>query len=218
LVTLLERFNLIEHGAVSMPRDFEDEVDGFDELHFNIPHQWQWLKDALNGSIDNLDADFDKMYARLPLIADTEDFKYNHALTISEDYYAQFPINIVSETFFFNDSVFASEKVWKPMLLGQIFLAMAPPFYLKALRELGFRTFAPWINEEYDLITDHVERALELMRVLRSLVKLSDEQFANLLIQCKPAIEHNKQILMNTERINQLIGSKVIPAIEQYWK
>lgn len=217
LLTLLQRFNLIEHGGISMPRDFEDEVEGFNENQFNILYQWQWLKDALNGSIDSLDADFDNMYVRLPLIADTDNFKKNHALNINEDYYKHFPINLVSETFFFNDSVFASEKVWKPMLVGQIFLVMAPPFYLQALKKLGFQTFSPWINEEYDLITDHVDRALELMRVLKSIVKLTDAEFAELLVKCQSAVEHNKKILMDTERINQLIGSHIIPVIESYW-
>jgi hypothetical protein len=217
LLTLLERFDLIKHGGVSMPRNFEDEVDGFDEHAFDIPYQWQWLKDGLNGSIDNLQADFDRMWSRLPLIADTDNFKKNHALDINEEYYTQFPINIVSETFFFSESVFASEKVWKPMLIGQIFLAMAPAFYLQSLRAIGFQTFSPWINEEYDLITDHVERAIELMRVLKSLVKLGNAEFAQLLARCEPAIQHNRQILMDSERINKLIGSQVIPAIESYW-
>jgi len=175
------------------------------------------LKERFNGHLDALEPNFQSLYSKLPLTADTDNFGINYALDLNENYYAQFPVNVISETLFFSAATFASEKVWKPMLLGQIFLVMASPLYLQSLRDLGFKTFSPWINEEYDLIMDPIERAFELTKTLKALVKLSDEEFAEVLEKCKPALEHNKRILTDTDSINRLVSIRVVEAIEEYW-
>lgn len=217
LTTLLERSKIIDAGAVSMPKNFSEPEVHWNPEDFDIQHQWMLLKNRFNGLIDGLDPSFDRLYQRLPLIADTDNFGINYALNLNEEFYTKFPINIVSETLFFSAATFFSEKIWKPMLLGQLFLVMASPFYLQGLRELGFRTFSPWINEEYDLILDPIERSLELVKTLKGLIQLSDLEFQQLLENCKPILEHNKRILTDPDKINRLISSRVSNAIEQYW-
>jgi len=217
LTTLLERSKIIKAGAVSMPKEFSEPEVIWKPEDFDIQHQWMLLKNRFNGRIDSLEPNFQSLYSQLPLIADTDDFGINYALNLNEEFYAKHPINVVSETLFFSAATFLSEKIWKPMLLGQIFLVIASPFYLQSLRNLGFRTFSPWINEEYDLMLDPIERSLALVKTLKGIVNLSDLEFQKLLEKCRPALEHNKQIITNPDKVNKLISIDVAESIERYW-
>lgn len=218
LLAMLERFKLIEHGAVSMPREFAEVEIVWEKEAWDIPYQWQCLKDRFLGHIDALEPNFQSMYAKLPLVADTDNFAFNYALYINEDYYKDFPINVISETLYFSAATFASEKVWKPMLLGQIFIVMAAPLYLASLRKLGFKTFHPYIDEEYDLMMDPVERAVGIAKTIRKITQMSDSEFEQLLANCQPTIEHNRQLLHNRERMERLVSQQVVEKIESFWK
>jgi len=57
--------------------------------------------------------------------------------------------NIVSETHDTGDT-FITEKIWKPIIMQQIFVVHSKPYYLKTLRELGFQTFGSVFDESYD--------------------------------------------------------------------
>jgi hypothetical protein len=217
LTALLERSSLIESGAVSLPKDFYEPEVSWQPDDFDILYQWDKLKDRFNGLLDGLDPSFQRLYNKLPLVADTDNFGINYALDLNEEYYAQFPVNVVSETLFFTAATFLSEKIWKPMLLGQIFVVMSGPLYLEGLRKLGFKTFSPWVDEEYDLMFNPIERALAVTKTIKKIVEMSDEEFSNLLKQCQPALEHNRKILMTYESINKIKNLKTAKAIESYW-
>jgi hypothetical protein len=217
LLTMLERYRLLETGSVSMPKHFGEKEIDWDDKIWNIQLQWECLKDRFNGHIDALDTDFKSMYNKLPLIADTEDFAFNYALNLNGEYSQNFPINVISETLFFSAATFASEKIWKPMLMGQIFLVMAAPLYLQSLRDLGFKTFSPFINEEYDLCMNPMERATALVRSLQDLIRLSEKEFATLLANCAPILQYNQQLLTNRSSMEHLVSVQVVRSIESLW-
>ena len=217
LTTLLEHYRILDSGGVSMPRDFSEREVQWKPEDFDIPLQWSMLKDRVNGSFDSLDPAFDRMYAKLPLVADTDDFGTNYALNLNDDFYRDYPINLVSETLFFSAATFQSEKIWKPMLMEQIFIVMAAPYYLASLRDMGFKTFAPWINEDYDLMLDPVERALAVVTTLKDILALDDEEFAQLLDHCRPILDHNRAVLTDKGRLEQVINTGVAQAIETTW-
>jgi len=217
LLTLLQRHNLLEHGAISMPKHFTEREIAWAPEDFDIPLLWSKTKDGFVGYIDHLEADFTAMYNKLPLIADTSDFSTNYALNLNDSFYSNFPINLVTETLFFTSGVFASEKIWKPMLMGQIFIVMSSPLYLKKLRSLGFKTFDPYISEEYDLIEDHLERANEIVKVMVRLTSLSEAEFEQLLANVEPILEHNRQLLMDRNQVEELVCKNVVQTIESLW-
>jgi hypothetical protein len=214
---LLERYGLVEKGAVSMPRNFDEVEIAWDKDFWNITYQWDLLKDRFNGHIDALENDFKSLYAKLPLVADTANFSFNYALDINGEYYKDFPINVISETLFFSAATFASEKVWKPILMGQIFMPMAAPLYLQSLRDLGFKTFSPYVNEEYDLMMDPIERALGIVKSLETLMALDEVEFVKLLNECNPILEHNRQLLQDKTKMENLISKRVVAKIESEW-
>jgi len=216
-ITLLEHFGLVGKGAVSMPKHFEEKDINWDLLDFDLPYQWNQLKDRCNGHIDGLDTSFNSVYNKLPLIADTDRFDINYALDLNNTLYDQYPVNLVTETLFFTNAIFPTEKIFKPMLHGQIFLLAGAPGFLQQLRDYGFKTFSPYIDESYDDIDDPVERGITLVRTLKGIVKLSEADFAVLLLQCQPIIQHNRHLLTNKAFMDQLISTQVVEAIETLW-
>lgn len=217
LTTLLEHFNLIEHGAVSMPKHFAEKDINWGSTDFDLPYQWEQFKDRCNGYVDGFDSSFKSLYNKLPLIADTDRFDINYALDLNNTLYDIYPINLVTETLFFTDSIFPTEKIFKPMLHGQVFLLAGAPGFLQKLRDCGFKTFSPYINESYDTIDDPIERGVELVKTLKGIVALDQSQFELLLDQCRPVIEHNRHLLTNKEFMDQLISQEVVNTIETLW-
>jgi hypothetical protein len=217
LTTLLEHFKLIEHGAVSMPKHFEEKDINWGDTDFDLPYQWQQLKDRCNGYVDKFDSSFNSLYNKLPLIADTDRFDINYALDLNNTLYDIYPVNLVTETLFFTDSIFPTEKIFKPMMHGQIFLLAGAPGFLRQLRDFGFKTFDEFIDESYDDIDDPIERGIALMQTLTSIVKLSDHEFSTLLDKCKIIVEHNRRLLTNKEFMDRLISTHVVSAIESHW-
>ena len=59
-------------------------------------------------------------------------------------------INLTSETFYDEPGLFLSEKTWKPILAGQMFIIIGQKYTLKRLRDLGFETFGHILDESYD--------------------------------------------------------------------
>lgn len=98
----------------------------------------------------------------------------NYHQTDDEKYYRDSLLSVVTETFFFktvsdiydDEGIFFSEKTFKPILAKHPFILMNRPRSLKALRSLGYRTFAGWIDESYDLIEDDEQRFLAIISEL----------------------------------------------------
>jgi hypothetical protein len=218
IATLLEHNNLLDKGTVSLPLEFFESEVAWDKEHWDLPHQWSLVQNQENGTLDYLNDSFSKLCSKLPLIADTEDFGTNHAMDLNVDFYQRYPINIVTETLFFTWSAFTSEKIWKPMVAGQIFVVMASPYYLQGLQDLGFKTFGPYINESYDQMTNDVERAEAVAETIKEICSLSDSNFMQLLEKCRPIVEHNRRIVMSKESLTRLASLQTVSAIENSWQ
>ena len=75
-----------------------------------------------------------------------------------EEYYRDSYFNIVTETHFYENSLFLSEKIYKPIIYKQPFLVYSSPFSMKRLRTIGYKTFSSIIDESYDLEVDNNKR------------------------------------------------------------
>lgn len=214
MMTILERRNLIEHGTISMPADFAESDIGWAADQWNLRRLWDELKDLQVGFLDRYESAFESLCRRLPLIADRTDFETNHALDFNTDLYSEHPVNLITETLCFTVSAFASEKIWKPMAAGQIFLVLSGPYYLRGLRRIGFRTFAPYINEEYDEEPEPIARANLVARELQRLISITDEEFTAVLAQCSAVLAHNQQLITDSIRIKQTVTRDLVSTLE----
>ena len=88
-------------------------------------------------------------------------------------------IHITSETNFFEIGGYFSEKTWKPMGHLQPFIFMGPANALTELKKLGFRTFAPFIDESYDNELDPELRFKMIMAEIERLSKMDINEIHN---------------------------------------
>ena len=74
------------------------------------------------------------------------------------DDYTRTDIEVVLETLFDDSRNYLTEKILRPIACGQPFILMSTKGSLQYLRDYGFKTFSPIINEDYDQIVDPLER------------------------------------------------------------
>ena len=118
--------------------------------------------------------------------------------TINPNWYYKSKVNIITETMLYKNSIHLTEKTWKAIYLGIPFVIYSPSrYYLKTLRDMGFKTFNSVINEDYDnilgndKITQIINGAEELVTIYNTpevleICKFNQELYFN--------FEHRKRI------------------------
>ena len=100
---------------------------------------------------------------------------------------------------------FLSEKSYKPFAAGQPFVMWGDANTVACLEEEGYRVFHEWINHSYAYMVDSTERLRILSLEIKRLSELSEEVWANMLIEMLPDIEHNRKLLMSTHTSNHAL-------------
>jgi len=98
-----------------------------------------------------------------------------------------------------------SEKEAKPIMAERPFVIFGSHDHLKAFRTLGFKTFAPVINEDYDSEKDQNKR---FKMVIESMKELSDKDPHEVLKQLKSVLEHNRNHFLNFNWNQELIDAR----------
>lgn len=113
-------------------------------------------------------------------------------------------LNIVTETLYDNDSIFISEKTYKPIYLCQPFIVFGNPYTLKKLHQLGYKTFSNWWDESYDTETDLKKRFHKILSILEMVSELSLNELKELKNQMKDVIVHNYLNFFKNNEIEDL--------------
>ena len=126
-----------------------------------------------------------------------EMFKHNLTSSCaSADYepedFVESSISVVLETVFDGSKIHLTEKILRPIACGHPFLLAAGPGSLEYLRSYGFKTFRPWINEDYDSETNSVRRLQAIVGEMKRLAALNSDEFDKI-----------KQELLKVARFNQ---------------
>jgi hypothetical protein len=133
----------------------------------------------------------------------------------SEDIYNRTYFSIVTETEFFEESYFLSEKSIKPIMHLHPFVIVGSPYSLKLLKSYGFKTFSNWWDESYDLIEDTNDRIIEIYKLILSLLKKTDDEWVTMVKEMREILIHNRKLLLkyNTESINKIISNNFVDVI-----
>jgi hypothetical protein len=120
-----------------------------------------------------LRSDIEKFLNHDPYVCDnlSVDQHNDHHLHVSE-HYTQSYCHVVVETHFDadqSDGAFLTEKTFKPIKHGQPFVIAGAPGSLKALRDLGYRTFDHAIDNSYDLETNNTRRWQKLKQAIEQI-------------------------------------------------
>jgi hypothetical protein len=70
-------------------------------------------------------------------------------------------------------------------------MLIAPAGSLEYLRQYGFQTFEPIIDESYDLETDNIKRIEQVTQQLQKFEELSWQERLTVHRACLPIVEHN---------------------------
>ena len=132
---------------------------------------------------------------------DKDNMEYNLANNFNLIHYQQSFISLVSETTAYPDTLFFSEKTYKPIYAQQPFIIYGNPYSLKYLREIGFKTFDKWIDESYDEEENFEERLIKIIKVLEEISLKSFEELSKIREEMKDILVHNYKhfLLMDTK-------------------
>jgi len=123
---------------------------------------------------------------------------------INYNYETKYPylnsyIHIISETNFYEEGLYLSEKTWKPIMNLQPFLFIGPPGSLEQLKKLGFKTFSPFIDEKYDSITDDEQRMRCVMQEIKRLSNLTLDEIHEWYNSIQDILIHNYDLFYSYE-------------------
>ena len=89
------------------------------------------------------------------------------------------------------------KKVFKAILGMHPFILLAQPKALFALRELGFKTFHPYIEESYDKEPDELKRFNMVMEQVNKLCSMELSELHDLYWSMSDILIHNHHLLLN---------------------
>jgi hypothetical protein len=144
------------------------------------------------------------IYQNLPKKLESEsDSKYENVSAWTDKHfepYQQSYFYLCTETY--TDEGFESltEKVFKPIANFQPFLFLAYPGALKLLRKLGFKTFHPFINEEYDNERDLNKRFNMIYDQIVRLTSMTKEEIHNWYWSMEEILIHNNHHIKNIHK------------------
>jgi hypothetical protein len=113
-------------------------------------------------------------------------------------------ISVVLETVFDGSRIHLTEKILRPIACGHPFILVAGPGALEYLRSYGFKTFAPWIDESYDLENNSLKRLEKIVQSMIQIQNLQGQELRNFSKEIKQIAEFNKAHFFSDEFFNQV--------------
>ena len=98
---------------------------------------------------------------------------------------------------------FATEKLWKAINCKKPFIAVSTPFWLEGLRNMGYKTFSPFIDETYDTLTNNEDRRKAIVEEVERICTLPDDEYQKLLVDIQPIIDHNFKLYCKNHMENE---------------
>lgn len=212
ITAMLMSKNLIDTGFFSMYYRGSQEHGLHEDTRYMhnllekyFPNTWEFAADIL-----------EKNYDKFPLTLSLKGTNLHcmHEITLEDfAHYDDAYFGIITETKYFHDNptdlfllksdlsldgYLFSEKTYK-FIAGKLpFIMVGVPGSLQALRELGYQTFHPYINEAYDTIQNDEDRMLAIIDEIERLCGLSDEKWLIIQEKLQGVVEHNFNVLKNT--------------------
>jgi hypothetical protein len=182
----LHNEGFVSHGSLDILSEEEEEDIGF----------------GITRSID-----FDNTI----LTADTLDVnQHNDHSNIVYEHFTNSYFNIVLETFIDCENtggVFITEKTWKPIRNGQMFIIVGCFGSLRHLKDLGFKTFDGILDESYDREFDVRKRWRMCLELTKKIARMSISELHELYLKAIPILEHNQRHFQTIQksRIEKLV-------------
>jgi hypothetical protein len=113
-------------------------------------------------------------------------------------------ISVILETVFENQRIHFTEKTLRAIACGHPFVIANGPGSLAVLKRYGFKTFDPWINEDYDSVQDPELRLDAIVSELSRIATSSNQQ--QIVKCCQEIAEFNRQHFFSKEFLSTVIN------------
>jgi hypothetical protein len=193
----LIRTNLFDKGLISLYK-----------LHGPLPNATQLENDFL---VNNSPFTIDSKY----------DLYYNLAINITKEDYEKTFISLLTETLVDDGTLFLSEKIWKPIMVGHPFLVYGNKGTLKYLKELGYKTFDRWIDESYDDIDDRELRCSKIVSELKKFSTKTTDELKLVREEMKEICQYNQEhfkMLYKTNYDEHANSFKIENILNEIWE
>lgn len=202
LVGLLAAKNLLNYGHVSFRRgDFYLYwVDIFQQL-YSMHEIYQSIEtyNLLQNNYDKI-KNIEDLY--LDVVENRENPYFKESLS---KFFETSYFYVVTETNYFTNIRFLTEKIFKGILYKKPFILVSSPFSLETFKSLGYKTFHPYINEDYDKEENHCVRMKMIVNEIERLCNLPEIEFLKLMESLTEIVEYNYTVLKNKKNIEDYI-------------
>jgi hypothetical protein len=192
---------LIDNNLTSKCKSFFNPIDPQDKIYY-CEHEY---KNTNLRPHNNLENHFEKTQALSSSSADYE----------LSDYEAT-DIEVVLETLFDDQRIQLTEKILRPIALGQPFILASTKGSLEYLKSYGFKTFSEVFDESYDLVEDPVARLEAIVNTMKTISEWDDAERAEKIKLANSIAEYNRQLFFSDRFFNQLVEELKVNVLSAY--
>lgn len=135
-----------------------------------------------------------------------QEYEVNQSCVIPNQVYADSWYSLIAETQYEHFTNYFTEKTAKALLAQRIFVMFGCHGHLANLQRLGFRTFNGIIDETYDTIENNQQR---FDSAFEQVLWLSKQDPVYIYQQAQPILEHNYNLITDTEYFNKLLKEMI---------
>jgi hypothetical protein len=172
-------------------------IEKFQQLDLLSHSLWSNL-DAGNGATQSLPVEYEvKKYQRYTdqnhessyIKFDLFNNEWGEIYLTPEPYIDTY-FSVVTETVFDIPYSFRTEKIWKPIVMGHPWVAVANRGFYRDMHNLGFRTYNHVIDESFDQIDNNQDRLERIAQVVNDMCR---QDLAAFLAECYNVSKYNQQ-------------------------
>ena len=204
LGSLLLKNNLLGKGMMSMGYD----VEGIHKFEHYMPTEYNWRTPIYSEQkIKELDLHrhMNEFKSMCPLLIENDITKKqiidDHSagwINIKPKTYNKAYFSIVAGNSFDTQWIHPDEKFWKPLGQFHPFIWLGPTGGIQHLKDMGFKSFSPYIDESYDTEEDCEKRMLMIVDEIKRLCSMDKKEIHKWYYSMKDILIHNwKRIVEN---------------------
>ena len=134
---------------------------------------------------------------------------------IKPEAYIDTYFSLVTETVFEYPYSFRTEKIWKPVVMGHPWIAVANQGYYRDMRNLGYKTFGHVIDESFDQIENNQDRIERIATVVEDLCQ---QDLASFLDSCYNVCKYNQERYAEARlEVRKQFPDRFFKFINQHW-
>ena len=210
IVSELVNRGLRDSAFISMVKEKEHVLSNLYEINLLYPNMYDRVKQgieiiaedcpinlSLTDSNDNLllPNENDLYLFENSLFSVINETLYHNSVDYVNEFRPDGNINDIPGRIHCYPSTFLTEKTWKTVRSKHPFIMTSIPYTLRGFRELGYKTFHPYIDESYDEIHDDETRLKVIADEIERLFRMTDDETRESQRNVQPKCDHNYQLL-----------------------